>query len=80
MDREARCKTCLAPGGAWVPCSNAPKFTASVMGSNADWAKPKAVAFAALLVAIPIFVFTRLGTAAVTKGNGHARQGQTVNQ
>lgn len=76
--KEKACKKCLAPGGAWVACGGAPTFSASVMGSNADFAKPKAIAFAALLVGIPIAVFALLGKkaasapAAGSNGNGAA--------
>jgi hypothetical protein len=57
---EKKCKRCMAPGGAWVPCSGSTTFPVTVMDANADSARSKAVAFAALLIALPVGVFVLL--------------------
>ena len=71
--QQKGCKRCMAPGGAWVACGSSAKLPVYVMGANGDWAKPKAIAFAALLVALPIGVFLVLGKPAsqrVATSNG----------
>ena len=65
---SSSCKKCMAPGGEWAACGKAPTFPVHVMGANGDWAKPKAVLFAAVVVAVPLVIF------AVAGGGGGAKK------
>ena len=63
-----RCKRCMLSAGIFDACSKAAAMPVVVMAANGDWAKPKAIAFAAVLVAIPIFVFLFAGRKPVGHG------------
>lgn len=65
--REKQCKQCMAPGGAWTACSATARIPVEVMGGNRDWASARSVAFALMLVGVPVAVFLMLGKPAPAK-------------
>jgi len=54
------CKRCLS-GGTFGPCGKAASLPIIISSANRDWAKPQAVGFAALLVAVPVLIFSFMG-------------------
>jgi len=65
---KKQCKDCMSAGGKFVSCGKAVALKIQVMGANGDWATPKAVAFAALLVAVPVVVFLKGGKSSKAAG------------
>jgi len=70
-----RCKQCVTVGGAVVGCGKAVALPVVVMSANGNWATPRAIAFAALLVAVPVCVFLLTGKA---KAQSAPAAGKTV--
>ena len=54
------CKKCLS-SGTFGPCGKAALLPIIISSANRDWAKPQAVGFAALLVAVPVLIFSFMG-------------------